>query len=158
MKPPELSDEDKALLERMKKARAAGGAKRPAGAGPGTLADKWREPLGGEDGVGMFQPVPAGVPVGVVALDRDDGTVVYRDGRCALEIDISGPARLEAPPDGWDARLVAGAATIDLRLEKEPSAPASDTSIVDHPPWRYAVRRQGPAEPSLTFRWGGDRG
>jgi hypothetical protein len=153
MKPPELSDEDKALLERMKKARAASLDRRPGGS---SIGDRWRDPIGGEDGVGMFQPVPAGVPTGVVALDRDDGSVLYRDGRCALEIDVAGKARLQEPPDGWDARLTVGEATVDLRLERGVGAAEPGIDIVEHAPFRYAVRRLGAAAGlTLTFRWGG---
>jgi hypothetical protein len=108
-----------------------------------TPSERWN------DETGLFQARPAGVPASVVAIDRDDGTVLYRDGRCLLEIDVGGPATLASPPPGWDARLVAGAATIDLRMgdSADPGA-----TVERHGKLSYAVRRKGDG-PGLTFRW-----
>ena len=101
------------------------------------------------DETGLFQARPPGVPAGVVAIDRDDGTVLYRDGRCVLEIEIGGHATLTSPPPGWDARLVAGEATIDLRLG---DCPETDATIERHGAFQYCVRRSGNG-PGLVFRW-----
>ncbi len=114
MKKPELTDEDKEVLERLRKARDERKGSRPVPR-DGTLKDKWKTPMGsdGEEG-GMFQPTPPGVATGIVVTDGPGGVSLYRDGRAAFSVAVPGRPRFEGPADGFDARLVLQDVPVEL--------------------------------------------
>jgi hypothetical protein len=137
MKKPELTDEDKAVLEQMKRRREENRRKR-AEAGPSpkaaaaaqSIAGKWSESfLGSEEEEGAFEGLPEGTPSGIVVIRGPAGVSLYRDGRCGFSVAIPGHPRFVAPGAEIDASCRLRDVPITLhacKLDPHPGASLAD--------------------------------
>lgn len=143
----DMSDEDRAALERMLASREESRRKRAAaaaatagsapapGAVPdaatdGAMARRWAsESFLGDDSDEVNAPLPSNTPVGIVASQRSDGGVRYRDGRCRFSITIpqlaGGKPVFVAAEGGADATCRLGERAITVSFVMVPPQPGA---------------------------------
>ena len=122
-----LSDEDRAALERMMATREENRRRREAAGAqpakpPGDMARRWADEtfLGGEDEEGFAASLPTTTPVGIVAYEGPGGVTLYRDGRCRFSIAIPGKPRFVAAEEGLDAACTLGELAMTVSLVMVP--------------------------------------